>query len=84
MWRDEGKIAIEFMYTVDGKTKKATRFLPMAEAKMWDELYSGMNAAMVYGKRQTRQGRVKMAPFISNNNRKTFLIAGTSKCAKAA
>jgi len=55
-WRDEGKIAIEFMYTVDGKTKKATRFLAMAEAKMWDELYKSMEAQMVYGKKQTTQG----------------------------
>ena len=54
-WRDEGKIAIEFMYTVDGKTKRATKFLPMAEAKMWDELYKGMEAQLVYGKKQTRQ-----------------------------
>jgi hypothetical protein len=33
-WRDQGKIAIDFMYSVDGKSKTVTKFLPMAEAKM--------------------------------------------------
>lgn len=55
-WRDEGKLGIEFNYTAEGKTKKATRFLPMAEAKMWDELYKSIEAHLVYGKKQTVPG----------------------------
>lgn len=55
-WRDEGKIDIKFLYTVDGKTKTADRFLPMAEAYMWDNLYKGMEAQMIYGKKQTQPG----------------------------
>lgn len=55
-WREEGRLKVEFLYTVDGKTKKATRFLPMAEAKMWNELYKSMEAQLVYGKKQTQPG----------------------------
>lgn len=55
-WREEGRLKIEFMYTVDGKTTKATRFLPMAEAKMWDTLHRSMEAQLVYGKKQTQAG----------------------------
>lgn len=57
-WRDQGKISVDFLYT-DPRTnseKKITKFLPMAEAKMHDELYMSMEAAMWYGKRQTKPG----------------------------
>ena len=54
-WRDEGKLDVQFMFTDrNGKSQVAKRFLPMAEAKMWDELYQSMEAQYVYGKRQTR------------------------------
>jgi hypothetical protein len=45
-WRDEGKLEVQFSYTdKEGKEKMASRFLPMAEAKMWDELmYSSLAA----------------------------------------
>lgn len=59
-WRDEGKLGVEFGYTDrNGKTQMAKRFLPMAEAKMWDELYQGMEVQMVYGKRSTQPGKQK-------------------------
>lgn len=55
-WREEGRLDVQFMYTDrNGKETVANRFLPMAEAKMWDELYQSMEAQYVYGKRQTRQ-----------------------------
>lgn len=45
-WRDQGKMEVEFSYTdMEGKTQKVTKFLAMAEAKMWDELiYSSLAA----------------------------------------
>lgn len=56
-WRDSGRLAVEFMYTnYDGKTQKVTKFLPMAEAKMWDELYQNIEAQLVFGKKQTQPG----------------------------
>lgn len=55
-WREDGRLSVQFNYIVDGKTKRATRFLPMAEAKMWDTLYKSIEAAMVYGKRSTQPG----------------------------
>ena len=56
-WRDEGKLGVKFLYTdMNGKTTEANRFLPMAEAKMWDELYKSMEAQLVYGKKQTIMG----------------------------
>lgn len=59
-WRNEGKLSVEFMYTDrSGKSKKVSRFLPMAEAMMWDELYQSMEVQMVYGKKQTQPGKQK-------------------------
>ncbi len=59
-WRDSGRLNVEFMYTdANGKTRKVDRFLPMAEAKMWDELYMSMEAQMVYGVKQTQPGKDK-------------------------
>ena len=55
-WRDDDRMSVKFNYTVDGKTKMAERFLIMAEAKMWDELYRGIEAHLVYGKKQTIMG----------------------------
>ena len=55
-WREEDRLNIKFTYTVDGKTKMADRFLIMAEAKMWDELYRSVEAHLVYGKKQTVMG----------------------------
>lgn len=44
--REQGRIGFDFGYTdyKSGKFKKVTKFLPMAEAKMHDELYMGMEA----------------------------------------
>lgn len=57
-WREEGMLNVEFSYTDrNGKSQVAKRFLPMAEAKMWDELYQSMEAQMVYGKKQTQPGK---------------------------
>lgn len=55
-WRDEGKMAVDFIYTDPrtGKETKASRFLPMFESKMHDELYMSMEAQMWFGKRQTK------------------------------
>lgn len=60
-WRDEGRLGVEFNFTDPrtGKTQRVTRFLPMAEAKMWNELYQSMEAQMVYGKKQTQPGKDK-------------------------
>lgn len=57
-WRDQGKLSVDFLYTdpMTGKEQKITKFLPMAEAKMHDELYQSMEAQMWYGKKQTRPG----------------------------
>ncbi len=56
-WRDQGKMEVEFTYTdMNGKTQKATKFLAMAEAKMWDELYMSMEAQLTYGKKMTTPG----------------------------
>jgi hypothetical protein len=56
--RDQGRISVDFEYTdkMTGKRKKLTKFLPMAEAKMHEELYCGMEAQMWYGERSTHQG----------------------------
>ncbi len=56
-WREEGRLAVEFMYKdANGNDVKASRFLPMAEAKMWNNLYMGMEAQLTYGKKQTQPG----------------------------
>ena len=57
-WRDQGKLDVEFIYTNPrtNKEEKVTKFLPMAEAKMHDELYQSMEAQMWYGKKQTKAG----------------------------
>lgn len=56
-WRQQGRLGIDFLYTdpKTGKEKVVKSFLPMAEAKMNDELYMGMEAQMTYGKRQTKE-----------------------------
>lgn len=57
-WRDQGKIGVDFFYTNPrtGKQEKISKFMPMAEAKMNDELYMSMEAAYIWGRRQTKQG----------------------------
>ena len=57
-WRDEGKMTIDFIYTdpMTNKEQRVTRFLPMAEAKMHNELMMSMEAQMWYGKKQTKPG----------------------------
>lgn len=56
--RDSGRLAVEFLYTdpMTNKEQKITKFLPMAEAIMHNELYQSMEAQMWYGKKQTQQG----------------------------
>jgi len=56
--RDDGRLGINFLYT-DPRTNKemsVEKFLPMAEAKMHDELYMGMEAQLWYGRKQTKPG----------------------------
>lgn len=57
--RQEGRISVDFKYTdpKTGKAKKVEKFLPLAEAKMHDELYCSMEAQMWYGERSTYQGQ---------------------------
>lgn len=56
--RDEGRLAVEFMVTdpKTGKESKVSRFLPMYEAKMHDELYMSMEVQYHLGRKQTRPG----------------------------
>ena len=56
--REEGRIAIDFLYTDPrtGKESKISRFMPMYEAKMNDELYMSMEAQLNFGKKQTKAG----------------------------
>jgi len=55
-WRDSGRLEVEFMYTdpMTGKEMKVKSFLPMAEAKMHDELLMGMEVQGWLGKKQTQ------------------------------
>lgn len=56
-WREDGRLEFQFAYEdKDGNTKMLTKFLPMAEAKMHDELMLSMEAQLMYGKKQTRTG----------------------------
>ena len=45
-WRDQGRLGFEFSFSDrNGKQQNVSKFLPMAEAKMWDELkYSSLAA----------------------------------------
>lgn len=53
-WRQEGRLGMSFMYSdQNGKSTVTNRFLPMAEAKMWNELYTSIEAQLVYGKKHT-------------------------------
>lgn len=54
--RDQGRISVEFKYRAKGKEQKLEKFLPMAEAKMHDELHMGMEAQMWYGESSTYTG----------------------------
>lgn len=58
-WRDQGRIDVDFLYTDPrtGKEQKITKFLPMFEAKMHDELYMSMEAQLWFGKKETKAGR---------------------------
>lgn len=58
--REQGRISVDFGYTdpMSGKFSKVTKFLPMAEAKMHNELYQSMEAQMWYGERSTYEGNV--------------------------
>jgi hypothetical protein len=51
-WRDGGRLGFEF--NVNGKVVKS--FLPMAEAKMYDEIYKSIEAQLWYGKKETYTG----------------------------
>ena len=56
--RDSGRLAFSFIYTdpKTGKEQLNSKFLPMAEAKMYDELYQSMEAQYWLGKKQTQPG----------------------------
>lgn len=56
--RTDGRFEVKFGYTdpKTGKMSMVSRFLPVAEAIMHNELYTSMEAQAVYGVRQTRPG----------------------------
>jgi len=56
--RQQGRIGVDFAYKdpKSGKLQKLTKFLPMAEAKMHDQLYMSMEAQMMYGQSSTNSG----------------------------
>lgn len=53
--REQGRMGIKFIYTdpQTGKEKIVDNFLPTYEAIMYDTLYDGMDAAMIYGRKST-------------------------------
>ena len=56
-WRKQGMLDVEFMYeNAAGQDVKVNKFLPMAEAKMHDELMQSMEVQYWLGKRSTKQG----------------------------
>jgi len=54
--RDQGRLAVDFLYTNPrtNKEEKVSKFLPMYESKMHDELYMSMEAQYLLGRKQTR------------------------------
>lgn len=58
LMRQEGRLGIKFIYTdpTTGAENVQSRFLPMAESKMHDELYKSMEAQMWYGQKETVAG----------------------------
>jgi len=48
-WRDQGRLDVDFLYTDPrtGKEQKITKFLPMFEAKMHDELYMSKQSCSI-------------------------------------
>lgn len=72
-------MTIDFMYTDPrtGKEQVVTKFLPMAEAKMHNELYMGMEAQLMYGKKQTKAGQdgywVKTGPGLREQLRDSWI-----------
>ena len=53
-WRQDGILDFEFYgENSNGEQVKYNRFLPMAEAKMHDELHRSVEVAMIYGKKST-------------------------------
>ena len=92
--RYQGRLGVTIMYQDEnGKDRKIDRFIPYAESKMYDELYRSVDAAMVYGKKQSQMGPdgylvktgslfylIKGATLVSNNWMSISLIAGTPKC----
>lgn len=55
-WREQGRLAIDFLYTdpMTGKENVVNKFLPLAEAKMHNELLQSMEVQMWLGKKQTK------------------------------
>ena len=55
--RVDGRLGIDFLMTdASGRSTKISKFIPYYEARMQSELYNGIEAQLVYGKRQTRPG----------------------------
>ena len=56
-WRQQGRLGFNFLSTdSNGKTTSVSKFMPYAEAMMVDELYKGMEWALVYGEKSTMPG----------------------------
>lgn len=55
-WRNQGRLGIKFLYKdpMTGADKTVEKFLPYAEAVMYDSFHMSMEAQMMFGKKQTR------------------------------
>ena len=58
--REQGRLGVDFMVTnAAGQTQKVSKFIPMYEARMWDEFYRSMEVNLVYAKKSTLPGKDK-------------------------
>jgi hypothetical protein len=52
--REQGRLGVEFQYeNMEGKKTSVSRFMPMVEAKLYDELYKSIEAQLTYGTKST-------------------------------
>jgi hypothetical protein len=52
--REQGRLGIDFQYEdINGKKTSISRFMPMVEAKLYDELYKSIEAQLTYGTKST-------------------------------
>lgn len=55
-WRNQGRLGVSFLYEdpATGKDKKIDKFLPYAEAVMYDAFHMDMEVQFLLGKKQTK------------------------------